>query len=183
MLPGLAVDSHAARLQAGKDLRDFVLIEGLDLLQRGGIVTDAADECGAGGLLRAKMGKAVENVAEGEFVGVAEIGIAFEAREKRYGQRGVQAGGVSAKSLFQIIEAVEILLEENPGSGAHALAVAFVQGRGVVHEHDDLAVGRNALIHAAGDRGRGAVGGSGLLHGGRLRRSKDSAEREDSKGG
>jgi hypothetical protein len=99
------VDDHTARLNAGKDLGNFFLVESLDLLQGRAIVADAFAQWGAGSFLLRKLGKAIDYIAEGEFVCVAE-GIALEVSQKSVDECGVVPGCICAETLLQLVETV-----------------------------------------------------------------------------
>ena len=45
-----------------------------------------------------------------------------------------------------------IFLEENPGRGTDALAVPLVESRGIIHEHNDLAVVGHGFVHGSSER-------------------------------
>ena len=94
---------------------------------------------------------AVEEVAEGEFVGVAKLGVGFETSQEGFQQRRVGPCfcEICAQVLFELFQVVAVAFEQNPGGGVDALAIAFVEGAGAVHKDDDFAV----VGDDAGNRG------------------------------
>ena len=145
---------HAAGFEAREDLCDFLLVQAVDLLERGHVVADAFFERAACvGLFRGR-GQAVQQIAESELVGVAIVGVAFQASQKLFGLPEILAGQAAVQFVFELVEAIAILLEENPRGGARALTVAFVERRGAVHEHHDFAERGDALVHGRGRGGR-----------------------------
>jgi hypothetical protein len=134
-------------------------------------------------LLLGEIGKIVEEIAEDQFVGIAQIGVVLQAGKKGREQWRVCPGCVRLEGLFQLVQTIAVLLEENPGHGAHALAIPLVQSRGIVHQDDDHAVGIDAVVDTGGDRGSTHRGGGGWLGRQRLRRGRDGAQRERGDGG
>jgi hypothetical protein len=80
MFPGFAVHGHAARLEAGEDLRDFRLIEGLDFFESSLVVADALTQGSTGNFRSGSGGQVVDYIPKGQFVGIVKI-VAFKAIE------------------------------------------------------------------------------------------------------
>ena len=99
------------------------------------------------------MGETVEQIAKGQLVRIAVVGIGFEVGEKGICERANLPRQISSERLLQVFESVIVGFKKNPGRGTHPLPVARVKDRRVVHEHDCLAVRRHAVVHGSKHRG------------------------------
>jgi hypothetical protein len=137
-----------------------------------------AQRDGLAALKRADLlGEVGEEVAEGELVGVAQVGVVLDVVE-----RGGGAGQVGGQALAQAVQALAVLVEDDAGHHLRARAVRRRQPVAVVQQRQHLAVGghHRRQLRGRGRGGRcGGGGRGGRLTAGRQHRRQQHRARED----